>query len=282
MKQVLAVVGRGVVEWDETIAYADDLGLTRGDGCFEATLVTTSPELKVHNFTEHMERLARSGASMGIPIPSVEAWQEALDAALAVWSSDRGICKIVVNRGREFSPNGPTAFLTLTDLASNVRLAESGIRVSCLTRGYTVDAFVDAPWLLGGVKTTSYAVNMAAKREAAKRGADDVLFISADGYALEGPTAGLVWLKDDKLGSVPAGATGILDSITVAQVLEGASAAGYECHRSLISLEDLKQVDAAWLMSSARGVAPITALDDTELPVHQELSVQMKIWADIV
>ena len=282
MKQVLAVVGRGVVEWDETIACADDLGLTRGDGCFEATLVTTKPELKVHNFTEHMERLARSGAAMEFVVPSVDAWQETLAAALAVWSSERGICKIVMNRGREFAPGEPMAFLTLTDLSSNIRMAESGIRVSCLSRGYTSDAFADAPWLLGGVKTTSYAVNMASKREAARRGADDVLFISSDGYALEGPTSGLVWLKDGKLGTVPAGATGILDSITVAQVLEGAAAAGYECHRSLISLEDLKQVDAAWLMSSARGVAPITALDDTELAVHHELSEQLRIWADIV
>ena len=37
--QLVAVLGRGVLERDEPIAHADDLGLTRGDGCFDATLV---------------------------------------------------------------------------------------------------------------------------------------------------------------------------------------------------------------------------------------------------
>ena len=68
-----------------------------------------------------------------------------------------------------------------------------GIRVAALSRGWPSDAFKDARWLLGGIKTTSYAVNMAAKREAARGGADDALFITTDGYLLEGPNAALVW-----------------------------------------------------------------------------------------
>ena len=52
------------------------------------------------------------------------------------------------------------------------------------------------PWLLAGAKTLSYAVNMAALRDAARRGAGDVIFVSSDGYMLEGPRSTVVIATD--------------------------------------------------------------------------------------
>ena len=39
---LVAVLGRGVVGSDEPLVTADDLGLTRGDGCFDSARVVTS------------------------------------------------------------------------------------------------------------------------------------------------------------------------------------------------------------------------------------------------
>ena len=50
----------------------------------------------------------------------------------------------------------------------------------------------DMPWLLAGAKTLSYAVNMAALRHAERHGAGDVIFVSSDGYILEGPRSTVV------------------------------------------------------------------------------------------
>src|SRR5690625_7099343 len=73
------------------------------------------------------------------------------------------------------------------------------MKVVTLDRGLASTVVDTSPWLLPGAKTLSYAVNMAATREAVRRGAEDVLFVSTDGYALEGPTSTLLVRHGDVL-----------------------------------------------------------------------------------
>ena len=61
-----------------------------------------------------------------------------------------------------------------------------------LDRGLPAEGAGDMPWLLAGAKTPSYAVNMAALRHAERLGAGDVIFVSSEGYLLEGPRSTVV------------------------------------------------------------------------------------------
>ncbi|WP_312719011.1 aminotransferase class IV [Mobilicoccus sp.] len=258
--QVVAVMGRGVLEAAEPVASGDDVGLTRGDGCFDATLVAWDGEgWLVHDLDDHLARLRRSATALEIEAPDDEAWIELIGDALERWTGGNVALKLVLTRGEEHRGEGPLAFLSLTALDEKTVAQREGIRVVTLPRGYPSDAFAAAPWLLGGVKTLSYAVNTSARREAARRGAEDALFVSADGYALEGPTSAVLWLRGGTLATTPVGATGILDSISRRTIW--AADLPWSLAEELVTIPELLACEGVWFVSSVRGLAPVVELD---------------------
>lgn len=276
----MAVLGRGVVPTGAPIATADDVGLVRGDGCFDAMRVLDRGGVaEVENLDEHLARFGRSAATLGLPFDR-SAWQAVIDEAVAAWSlTPEAVLKTVLTRGAESNPSVPTGFLTITELSlDSMRGAREGISVRLLDRGYASDAFTDAPWLLGGVKLLSYAVNSAAKRAAEASGDDDALFTSSDGYALEGPTSAVIVRRGERLITTPTGATGILDSVTGRQVFARAAGEGVATAHALVPVTDLFEADGVWLASSIRGVCPVTRLDGRALAVDADWSARMAAW----
>ena len=215
MTQLVAVLGVGVVAPDTAVVGADDLGINRGDGVFDAArVVVDAAGTRVEFLDEHLARFERSHALMGMAAPDLAAWRGLIADAVSAWDAPgEAVVKLIATRGQEHAPAEPGAsFLTIT--ASDTTPCPP-LRLVTLTTGRRADAFADAPWILGGVKTIAYAVNMAANREAAKRGATDALFTSTNGYALEGPTSALIVRSGDRLTTTPTGATGVLASITI-------------------------------------------------------------------
>jgi 4-amino-4-deoxychorismate lyase len=127
--------------------------------------------------------------------------------------------------------------------------------------GIPADFRARAPWLLGGAKTLSYAVNMAAIRHAHGLGADDVVFTCLDGSLLEGPTSTVVWAADGTLHTPPLD-TGILPGTTVARLFEKAAAEGRPTAFTSGTVADLHAADAVWLLSGVRGAATVHTIDD--------------------
>jgi 4-amino-4-deoxychorismate lyase len=282
---VVAVLGRGVVGPDEPVVTADDLGLTRGDGCFDSARVVTdaSGGSSVVGLDDHLDRLDASARAMALESPSHDAWRALVAEALAAWETPGdAVLKLVLTRGREWRPAGPTALVTLTH---RPRTPTSGpgaprsVTAVTLSKGHPSDAFLDAPWLLGGVKTLSYVVNVAAVREARRRGADEVVFTTTDGYALEGPTSALLVARGGTLTATPTGGTGVLESVTVAAVFAAARDDGTGTAYELVPVADLFTADGVWLVSSGRGPVLVTRLDDRPLPVDRELAARVARYA---
>jgi 4-amino-4-deoxychorismate lyase len=276
---LVAELGRGVVDGTEAVVHVDDLGLTRGDGCFDATRLVVTPDgsKTVDHLDAHLARFTRSAESLGLRVDQ-PAWRELIDKALAAWDRPgEAVLRVMLSRGRE-SGGGSTGFLTIIPIDQRTIGARSGITVATVSRGHASDAFTDVPWLLGGVKTLSYAVNLAAGREAGRRGADDVLFVSTDGYALEAPRSALIWRSGDRLATTRHEGTGVLASITQEAIFAGAAGDGVTACYELIRVEDLRGVDGAWLVSSGRLVAPIRSLDNVPLAVDEQWTERLVRW----
>lgn len=282
--RLLAVQGQGIVPADSPVVHADDLGFTRGDGCFDSALVVTDDSgARVVNLDEHLARLERSAAALEIGCPPRSEWRDLVAEALAAWRTPgEATMKLFLSRGREWFPQaGATALLTIVERPARPAVIDRELRVTLLTTGRPSDAFAQAPWLLGGVKTLSYATQVASVREAKRRGMDDAILTTTDGYALEGTTSGLLVVTDAVLRTPPTGATGILASTTVDDAVRHAASRGMRTAIELIAIEDLFTADAVMLISSSRGPCPVVEIDDRSLiPNADVVAALTESWSN--
>ncbi|MFC4016909.1 aminotransferase class IV [Micromonospora sp. GCM10011542] len=255
----IAVLGRGAVPAGEPVLRGDDLGVLRGDGLFETMhLRDGRPWLR----DEHLARLAAAAAAVELTLPPTDALVELLDVVRAGWpAAVEGALRLVCTRGPE-AGGPPTVYATLAEVPASSRAARrNGISVATLPLGVPAAARTGLDWLPAGIKSTSYAVNTAARRWAGRAGVDDVLWVSSDGYALEGPTANVVWLTGDTLCTVPAASTGILPGTTAAWLLGHAGELGLGAAERLVTPAELHAADAVWFTSSVRGLIEVHTLD---------------------
>ena len=82
-------------------------------------------------------------------------------------------------------PRRPPTWTVNPVPARLLRPAKTGF-LPCCSTGLTAVGSETMPWLLPGAKTLSHAVNMAALRHAERHGSGDVVFVSSDGFILEG------------------------------------------------------------------------------------------------
>jgi 4-amino-4-deoxychorismate lyase len=245
-----------------------ELAATRGDGVFETIGLHRGRPIKA---ARHFARFAISAAMLDLPDQNTAVWDAALrELAASLDPAEEGWVKLVLSRGIEGGAT-PTGWAYATVSPSTDLVREEGLRVVLLDRGYRHDIAQTAPWLLQGAKTISYAINRAAYREAARRDADDVVFVSSDGYLLEGPTSTLL-LRSGMTLRTPRTDLGILAGTTQAELFEWAAGNGYATTYEHVTPADLATADAAWLVSSVRLAAPIRSIDGTPQPVDAALT----------
>jgi len=257
----VAVAGRGLVDPDEPVLHADDEALLRGRAAFETMRVYDGAPFRLD---EHLSRLAGSAARIGLPAVYPAECEELARAALERAGSQDAVLRVYWTAGRE-GEGRPTVVAIVSSIPPHLEeMRRLGIKLISLPLGVEAELRATAPWLLGGVKSTSYAVNMAAEAEAKRRGADDAVFLASGGIVLEGPVTNVWWRLEDVLYT-PALELGILAGVTRATLISQAGALGYEVREGAFPLEQLASAEEAFTSSTVREVLPVVELDGAVL-----------------
>jgi len=222
-----------------------DDGLFRGDGVFEVVRLYGGRPFALG---AHLDRIERSAAALELAVDRERVERE-LSALLARHGGADGQLRIVLTRG------GRRLLMTegLPPRGDTVRLAT-------VTYAPTV--------ILDGVKSISYAANMQATRIARARGADEALLVRPDGTVLEAPTSSLFWVSGSGELRTPGLDSGILESITRAQIIRELDVA-----EGRFEAAELAEAREAFLASTTREVQPVSAIDGRSLSSPGERTI---------
>ena len=106
----------------------------------------------------------------------------------------------------------------------------------------------------------SYLGPMLAKRQAQRRGYDEVVLLDGEGHVAEAPTANVFAVKEGALLTPPLGR--VLAGITRDSVLALARAEGIVAHEVPLSPQELAGADEAFLAATSLPVQGIASIDD--------------------
>jgi branched-chain amino acid aminotransferase len=237
-----------------------DHGLLYGDGVFEGIRFYSG---KVFRLEEHMERLYKSAAAIGLTIPlDTPTLTEALLETIRRNGLTDGYIRLVVTRGKGdlgLSPwNCPKP--TIIIVAAKITLYpeesyEKGLRVvTCATRRIAHGA------LSPMVKSLNYLNNIMAKIEASHAGAGEGLMLNEQGLVAE-CTGDNIFLVSGGRITTPPISSGALAGVTRAVAIKLAGELGIEVSEPQTTRYDIYTADECFLTGTAAEIIPAVELD---------------------
>lgn len=245
-----------------------DRGFQLGDGIFETLRVRGGHPTEL---AEHLARLGRSAAGLGIVLP------DGVGPLVA-----RGVAELLAAEGLDGVDGDASVRITVSrgpyrgrgllppneDVAPTIAIQAWPVvppPVDHLERGLHLVASAvrrDPANPLAALKTTSRADYVYARLEARRAGADDALFLTIDGYLSEGTTANIFLVRRASDGidelATPSLDCAILPGTTRTWLLAWAAGAGLRAVEGRWTVADLTAADEAFLSSSVAGVLPVT------------------------
>lgn len=128
------------------------------------------------------------------------------------------------------------------------------------------------------IKSLNCLENIIARREAAARGFDEVVFFNEEKKITEGSASNIFWYRDGILHT-PSVECGLLPGTTREVLMEITEDLGIEVVEGGYNLEDLTGSDFAFFTNSLVGSVPIAQIDNRMIPLgnakYREIELEL-------
>jgi branched-chain amino acid aminotransferase len=249
-----------------------DRGFLYGDSVYEVTRAFGGRPFAL---VEHLDRLERSAAGIGMTMPPRAEIEDAVAATCAAVGSGELYVRIIVTRGAGEIALDPA----MADRPRLIVIARpvhppppeayaEGVNVALVGHSRSAPG---ARAVDPSVKSGNYLVSVLAVAEAKRRGAFEAILCDQVGRLTEGSSSNLFLVRGGRITTPPLSA-GLLEGITRRHVIALAHRAGIAVDQAPLWPKDLESADEAFLTSSIRGVVPVVRVDGAAIGPKDGLS----------
>ena len=238
-----------------------DRGLLYGDGIFESMRAVAGV---VFREGRHLDRLGRSAAGIGLPLPlTASGFSAAVRDLLDRNRLQDARIRVTITRG-EGRPGdyveayGPPSVVMSASRFEGVdpSLYRNGVRVAVARRRQIPPETLDP-----AVKSISRLTSVLARREAREVGAFEAILLDGDGRLTEGTVSNLFLVLGGGLLTPPAPAGG-LPGITREAVVELARAASIRVSEEPLPAGSLETADEIFLTNTSWEILPVVRVGE--------------------
>jgi len=234
---------------------------------------TVTGETKIFKAEEHFDRLRNSALAMNMPYTWTN--EELIDATYEVLKKnnlqDAYIRPVVYAPANMSFVQNDVSYIVIEVWEMAPFFGDKLLKIMTSSfqrpnpKGFKITAKA------GG----HYVNSILASQEAKAKGYDEALLTDMNGFVAEGVGANMFYEKDGKLFTPSTG--NILPGITRATVLELCDELGIEAEEKQITLEEVKEADAAFFCGTAAEVIGWESLDDIKFQKSWNETLSKKI-----
>lgn len=241
-----------------------DHGFLYGDGIYETLMAYNGVVFKLD---EHIERLFRSAALIGLSIPKTPVTlKKAVYETLWANRQKAAVIRISVSRGE--GPTGldpalcskPTLVIMSGQFKSYPQgYYKKGVKIMIADTRRNYYKAIDPK-----IKSLNFLNNILAKREAIEQNAYEALMLNYRGYIAEGTISNVFFVKDGVLFT-PDVKVGILDGITRSIILNIAKELKIKRREGKFRPADLYKSDEVFISNTTMEAMPVREVNDTKI-----------------
>ncbi|GAK06517.1 LOW QUALITY PROTEIN: D-alanine aminotransferase [Geomicrobium sp. JCM 19038] len=258
------LINEQLINREEASFSFDDRSMYFGDGIYEVIRIYGGFPFQMEM---HMQRFQRSAEELDIPF-DYDVKQSLTNSLLELLKENElneGIIYVQLSRGSAdrnhlYERHTEPLIFAFTKPMERPQQAMSEGIATYLTE--------DERWLRCDIKTVNLTSNVMAKRKAADHDCQEALLHRGD-LMTEGSSSNLFIIKGDVVQTHPAN-NYILNGITRQLVLDYIEEHGKSVVFEPIQVEDMKNIDEAFITSTTSEITPIVEFRGT---VHHKLTV---------